>query len=214
MNDFIYDEINCLHDKLTLTFIGAKLANNLCVNCNKECSGFFICLCGKRICLTCFEELNPEEKDKFKISNIDSCSHEKKALSFRLGRIDEINCINGCYNGNESYLICKCGIKLCIQCYENKFPDEKGRYKKILKPFPANISQHKKSDSIFCPLNHLLVYKVDTLTKKTCTRCKDTGLSRYFICEECLYVLCLVCSKITPGFEEKGSSCCKSCHIF
>ena len=129
----------CIHDKPTLCFYSDPLLKGECLlQCGRESSGFVKCLCGQKYCMLCYEMNFPEEKGKYSLrkatgSKNSSCPHERSNLSFKIGHFDAKSCMNNCGRSSEGYLICICGVMHCILCYEDYYPQDRGKFLPPLK---------------------------------------------------------------------------------
>jgi len=122
-------ESNCIHDKPSLSYFSGKLKKGECLlGCGRESKSYVQCNCGKKYCMICYEMSFPEEKAKYGLMRKTSCLHERSNLSFKLGYFDAKECRKKCGRSSQGYLVCLCGVKHCILCYEDYHPEDKGKY--------------------------------------------------------------------------------------
>ncbi len=205
--------LKCIHDKDKLSYSAGKMEKGECIlECDREGRGHMSCRCGSKFCLVCYGVAYPEERGKYKYVEND-CEHDREKLKFKYGFLDPQSCITGCGRTDEGYLMCKCGVKHCILCYEEDYPEDKGKFddiKKKKKKETEELDPKKK-----CLKLHPMIYRVNPKFKRTCSTCNESGLIRFYVCEDCEYFRCLNCvNGEDQVIEESFCRSCNLCNIF
>jgi len=107
----------CKHDKEILIYNMGKLNDTRCAfGCRRPSNGYMECLCGQNICISCFEQKYPEEKDKYGIlqrehlnifTNSSDFYTASKSLSYKEKLLEDKADIESVHTDNN-YLCMRC----------------------------------------------------------------------------------------------------------
>ena len=110
----------CKHNKENLIYCMKKINDTRCaMGCRRPSNGYMECICGQNICISCFEEIHPEDAGKYGIlprehlnlglHSIDSTDQfgYSKSVSYKEKLLEEKADIDSVHTDNN-YLLMKC----------------------------------------------------------------------------------------------------------